>query len=131
MRVSRFTIIASRRPEASNLNEELQWLGGSLGLFSLRDKDKSCFRIFITLLKEVRKEGLSSDEIAQETGLTRGTVVHHLNKLMHAHLVSHDENQYVLVVRNLEALIDSVQRDVGQTLAELKEVARKIDQQLK
>ncbi|MEK6964047.1 MAG: ArsR family transcriptional regulator [Nanoarchaeota archaeon] len=132
MRVSKFTIIASRRPESSNLNEELQWLGGSLGLFSLRDKDKSCFRIFIILLKEVRKkEGLSSDQIAQETGLTRGTVVHHLNKLMRARLVSHDENQYVLMVRNLEALINSVQHDVEQTLTELREVARKIDEQLK
>ncbi|HLD05623.1 MAG TPA: ArsR family transcriptional regulator [Candidatus Nanoarchaeia archaeon] len=131
MRISRFTIIASRRPESSNVNEELQWLGGSLGLFNLRDKDKSCFRIFIILLREPKKKGLSSDEIADQTGLTRGTVVHHLNKLMNARLVSHQNNHYILMVRNLEALIENVQRDLDQTLAELKGVARKIDRQLR
>ncbi len=132
MRISKFTLIASRRPSSSNLNEELQWLGGSLGLFNRRDKDKSCFRVFIILLKEARRKGgVSSDEIADQTGLTRGTVVHHLNKLMHARLVNHENNHYVLMVRNLEALINSVQRDVEQTLSELRDVAREIDRQMK
>ena len=60
----RITIIRERRP-VRNLNEELQWLGNSLGLFNLRDKDKSCFRIFIELLKAAKVDKpLTSDEIA-------------------------------------------------------------------
>ena len=50
----RITIIRMRRPETPSLNEELQWFGSSLGLFNLRDKDKSCFRIFIELLKATK-----------------------------------------------------------------------------
>ena len=47
----RITIINVRKPALRTINDELQWLGSSLGLFNLRDKDKSCFRIFIELLK--------------------------------------------------------------------------------
>jgi len=64
-----------------NVNEELRWLGNSLGLFGLRDRDSSCFRIFITLLRQTkRNEVVSSDKIAERLSLSRGTVVHHLNK---------------------------------------------------
>ena len=47
----RITIVKIRKPVTTDVNEELQFLGNSLGLFNLRDKDKSCFRVFIELLK--------------------------------------------------------------------------------
>ena len=50
---TKITIIRIRKPAQSNINKELQWLGSSLGLFGLRDKDKSCFRIFIELIKSI------------------------------------------------------------------------------
>jgi hypothetical protein len=43
----KITIVNVRRPSERNINHELQWLGTSLGLFNLRDKDKSCFRLFL------------------------------------------------------------------------------------
>ena len=92
MRIRRqqVTIINIRKPGRS-LNNELQWFGSSLGLFNLRDKDKSCFRIFIELLKAVKhNHPLTSDEIAERLKLTRGTVVHHLNKLMGSCIVIHE-----------------------------------------
>ena len=54
MRFVRITIIRTGKPEKDNLNQELQYLGESLGLFSERDKDKSCFRIFIVLVKSLK-----------------------------------------------------------------------------
>ena len=50
MRFTRITIIKERVPDKPDINDELQWFGGSLGLFSLRDKDKSRFRVFIVLV---------------------------------------------------------------------------------
>jgi len=79
--MKRVTVVKLRRISSGNTNADLQWLGNSLGLFGLRDKDSSCFRIFITLVKR-SEEPISSDEIAGRLHLSRGTVVHHLIKLM-------------------------------------------------
>ncbi len=121
------TIINIRKP-ARNLNNELQWFGSSLGLFNLRDKDKSCFRIFIELLKAVKQhQPLTSDEIAERLQLTRGTVIHHLNKLMGSGIVVHEGKRYLLRVNNLEILIDEIQNDIERTCDDLRKVAKDID----
>ena len=127
----RITIIRRTVPRRTNVNEELQWLGNSLGLFNLRDKDKSCFRIFIELLKEARRnEGLTSDELAYRLGLSRGTVVHHLNKLMEAGIVVFEKGAYKLRVQNLEVLIDELNKDIQRTMTDLKDIAANIDKEM-
>jgi predicted transcriptional regulator len=133
MRLTRITIIRTKQPDRYSLNELLQWFGGSLGLFNLRDKDRSCFRIFIVLLKDQKKEGtgLSSDEIAEITALSRGTVVHHLNKLMEAGMVISDRNKYYLKVDNLAELVELVRIDTNKTLDSLKDIGKEIDKLLK
>jgi predicted transcriptional regulator len=124
----RVTIISSKKPSTTNLNDEIRWIGGSLGLFNLRDKDSSCFRIFIELLKNAKKnEGLSSDEIASKSNLTRGTVVHHLNKLRDSGLIVIEKNRYQLRERNLQILIEELKKDVNRTMEDLKKIAENID----
>jgi predicted transcriptional regulator len=131
MRFTRITIIRTTRPEKTNINQELQWFGGSLGLFNLRDKDKSCFRVFIALIEGVKQsKKLSSDEIAAKTKLTRGTVVHHLNKLMDSGIVVFDRNKYVLRMDTLQEMVDHIKRDADETWNKLREVAKDIDQKL-
>ncbi|MFH1174357.1 MAG: ArsR family transcriptional regulator [archaeon] len=130
MRYLRITIIKTDSPGGHNINDALQWLGQSLGLFGERDKDKSCFRIFIELLKHLKKGGMSSDELAARLGLTRGTVVHHLNRLMEAGLVSNRNSKYFLNVENLSQLVDEVEANLQQTFSTLRKVAKKIDEQL-
>ncbi|MBI5389309.1 ArsR family transcriptional regulator [Candidatus Woesearchaeota archaeon] len=129
-RQQKITIIKVRRPHRSNINEELQWFGTSLGLFGLRDKDKSCFRLFIELLKSNKDLGLTSDEIGERLGLSRGTVVHHLRKLMDAGLVVQQKNRYLLRVENLSQLIAELERDLKRTCEDLKDIAREIDRTL-
>ncbi len=124
----KITIVKIRKPVERDLNHELQWFGDSLGLFNLRDKDKSCFRIFIELLKAAKKgEPLTSDEIAFKLNLSRGTVIHHINKLMDSGIVVHHKNRYVLRVDNLSSLVEELQRDIRKTCMGLKEVAVDID----
>ena len=128
IRSKKITIVKISKPAQRDLNHELQWFGDSLGLFNLRDKDKSCFRIFIELLKSAKKrEPLTSDEIAEKLNLTRGTVIHHINKLMESGIVIHYKNRYVLRVENLSSLIDELHRDVRRTCTDLKEIAVDID----
>ncbi len=123
----RFTIISARKPSKKNINEELRWLGASLGLFNLRDKDQSCFRVFIEMIKNAKHEGLSSDELAYRLNLSRGTVIHHINKLIAAGIVVSDRNKYLLRVDNLHQLIDEIEKDIQRTVSDLKTVASEID----
>ena len=128
VRHQRITIVNVRRPVQRNVNYELQWLGTSLGLFNLRDKDKSCFRIFLELIKASKaQKPMTSDDVADNLKLSRGTVIHHINKLMEAGLVIHEGNQYMLRVDNLKLLISELEKDVQRTLGDLKEVASNID----
>ena len=120
-----------RKPTQKNVNQELQWLGSSLGLFNIRDKDKSCFRIFIELIKNAKRGiPLSSDQLADRLTLSRGTVVHHLNKLLDSGIVIEAERGYILRVSNLRDLIDEVEKDLERTLNELRDMAGEIDKSL-
>lgn len=124
-------ILKIRKSDIDNVNEELQWLGNSLGLFNLRDRNSSCFRIFITLIKKAKQnQTLSSDQIAERLHLSRGTVVHHLNRLMDSGLVVRERKGYLLRETNLQKIIDDLQQDIERVFSELKEVAKEIDEKL-
>jgi predicted transcriptional regulator len=129
--IQRITIMNIRKPAQKNVNQELQWLGSSLGLFNLRDKDKSCFRLFIELIKNA-KFGipLSSDDLADRLNLSRGTIVHHLNKLIESGIVVQANRGYILRVDNLRALIDEVEKDLRRTCDDLRNMAEEIDDSL-
>lgn len=127
----KITIIKITKPRESNINQELQWFGSSLGLFNLRDKDKSCFRIFIELLKAAKqKKPLRSDDIALNLRLSRGTVIHHITKLIESGLVVAHKNTYMLRVDNLEELISEIEKDIKRNLEDLKAIAKEIDGRL-
>lgn len=124
----KITIVKVSKPIEKDINKELQWLGHSLGLFNMRDKDKSCYRIFLELLKAAkRREALTSDQLAEKLDLTRGTVIHHINKLMESGLVIHEKNYYTLRVEKLENLMHELAEDLEKSLRNLKEVAVDID----
>ena len=127
--IRRVTVVRIRRGAEGNVNADLQWLGNSLGLFGLRDKDSSCFRIFITLVKKADNP-LSSDDIAERLDLSRGTVVHHLIKLMDSGIVVLEKEGYILREQSLLRLIEDVKKDTESVFAELKEVAKEIDERI-
>jgi predicted transcriptional regulator len=131
LRRNKITLYRSRRPNEDNINDELQWFCDSLGLFGERDRDKSCFRMFVVLLRSLRDaDGMSSDEISEKVDLSRGTVVHHLHKLISAGLVVPDRNKYMLRVERLSTLIDEIEQDMLRTTNELRKVAQDIDKKL-
>lgn len=127
----RVTIIKTRKPAEKNLNKDLQWFSESLGLFSERDKERSCFRIFMELVKAARRRQLlSSDELAERTNLSRGTVIHHINRLIESGLVTIYEGRYLLRVENLEQLVIEVQRDLNRVFEDMKQIAEELDNEL-
>ncbi len=105
-------------------------MGNSLGLFNLRDRDSSCFRVFISLVKTARRQPLSSDEIAERLHLSRGTVIHHLGRLMDSGIVVREQKGYLLRESSLRQLVRDIHQDVEKLFSELGEVAKDIDEKL-
>ncbi len=127
--MERTIIVHGIEEEPSNdLNEEIQWLCNSLGLFSKRDKEKSCFRVFLELIKN--KKGLTSDEMASNSSLSRATVIHHLDKLIASNLVIIRKNKYVIRTASMEDLTEDIERDIIRIFKNIKEVSKKIDNEL-
>ena len=128
---SKITLVRIRKTNETNVNEQLQWFGNSLGLFNLRDKDSSCFRVFITLIRTAkRNEPLTSDTIAERLRLSRGTVVHHLTKLIEAGIVVHEQEGYLLREPSLSDMVHDIKRDMEAAIEELEKVAKEIDERL-
>ncbi len=127
----KITILRVRKPADTSVNSEVQWLSNSLGLVSLRDKSRSCFRVFVELLKAAKKGvSLSSDELSYKLNLSRGTVVHHLNRLIASGIVIHNGGKYSLRVRDLKQLVRSIKDDLNSSLQEIEDIASEIDRQI-
>ncbi len=131
--VGRIDIVRLRKPQQdAEANELLQWFGRSLGMFGLRDRDKSCFRLFIELLKSGRGDkALSSDELAYRLRLSRGTVVHHLTRLMDSGIVVKSGNSYLLREHSLVTLVEEIREDMERACDDLRAVAELIDMTLR
>ena len=129
--IKRFTIVRIRKIPTQDVNQELQWLGNAMGLFNLRDKESSCFRVFITLVKRAKNnQPISSDGIAEKLDLSRSTVLHHLNRLVDAGIVSREKGGYALREANLSQVIKDIRQDLESTFSELQKIADEIDQKL-
>ena len=127
----KITIVRIKKLKPKNLNQEIQQFSNSLGLFTVRDKEKSCYRIFIELLKAAKlNTALTSDELAYKLNLTRGTVVHHLNRLMDSGLVISKRNQYTLRTKDLQTLIGKLKKDAVEFFDDLKHIAEEIDKSM-
>ncbi len=128
--IQKITLIKVRGTKTS-INENLQLLSNSLGLFSDRDKESSCFRIFVELTKRIKEDGLTSDELALKTNLSRATVLHHINKMMVAGIAILSKNKYSISSNNLTSLIKNLRNDTSCILNDLDELAKNLDKELK
>jgi|SRR3989344_2951269 len=122
------TIKKLKKPKSSDLNQDIQIISQSFGLFSKRDKEKSCFRVFVEILKN--KQGLSAEDITLNTHLTRATVIHHLNFLVKAGLIIKKGHKYYLRGDSLEGLIVEINKDMNKNFEELNQIAKRIDNEL-
>ena len=133
-RIRKITITIKEFPHNKklNLNDELLWLSDVLCLFdSKRDREKSKFRLFIELVKARKeRELLTSDELAERARLTRGTIIHHIHDLEELGYVASRNNKYYLSERNIELLFRDIKRDFDDFYNEIREIAKKLDEEL-
>ncbi len=125
----KITIVRINKPKEEDLNRELVWLADSLGITSARDKDRSCYRLFVELVKHP-KRAMTSDELAYHLGLSRGTVIHHINRLIESGVVVPIDNKYILRVENLKSLVGEIEKEITKSFDEMKRIAEKIDKEI-
>jgi len=129
--LAKYTIMDVRIPPKADYESDVEWICRCFGFLEPRDKDKSAAKIFKSLLEAMKEEkGLSSDDLAEKISLTRGTVVHHLNKLIESGLAIHREGRYELRGMSLQKTIQEIRRDIDRILDNIEQVAKNIDQTL-
>ncbi|MDD4878821.1 MAG: ArsR family transcriptional regulator [Candidatus Nanoarchaeia archaeon] len=131
MAAKKMTIYRLQRPKNADINKQVMWFSGAMGLFTCRDRSKSCYRIFLELLKAAKQgKALSSDEIAYRLHLSRGAVVHHLNNLIDSGMVLAQKNKYALREASLDLLVKDLKKEMDEMFAEINSVAEEIDRML-
>ncbi|MFQ6075706.1 MAG: ArsR family transcriptional regulator [Candidatus Bathyarchaeia archaeon] len=128
---ARYVLIDVRRPLRENLEEDIEWFARCFGFLETRDVAKTAAGIFAALLYAAAEDGgLTSDELSEKIGVTRGAIVHHLNKMMGSGLVIFHGGRYKLRERSLRRTVEEIGRDVSRVLENIVEIASDIDEKL-
>ncbi len=113
-------------------SNDLEWFCYSLGLVGPRDKEKTSMKVFSMLLDAAsRGTGLTTDDIAGKLGISRGAVIHHLNRMVELGLIVQRGGKYMLRVNNLEELVDEIERDIQSTIKTIKKISENLDKKIK
>jgi len=128
--MKKITINIEPIPE-SNTNEQLHWISQALGLFNERDKEKSCHRIFVELIKAKKdNKQVNSQDLADRSHLSRATVLHHLDKLIESNIVMEKEHEFELIDSNLNAIILRLKKEMNDFMVEMEKMSKKLDEEL-
>jgi predicted transcriptional regulator len=123
-----FTVKKLREPVKNKLNEDIEWICNSLGFVTSRDHDKTAFRILKALIQSAKEGGgLTSEELTAYVEPTIGSVIYHLKKLMNAGLVVKLDSSYELRMNSFLKTIEEIERDISGALADIKKIAKDID----
>ncbi len=129
--LAEYVINGVRLPLKEDFDQDVEWICKSLGFLETRDKEKTAARIFKVLLEAAGQgKGLSSDELAEKIGLTRGTMVHHLNKMIKSGIIIRHEGQYKLRCLSLRKTVEEIERDVDRIVENMVKIAQSIDNSL-
>jgi len=129
--LAKYVLLDVRLPPSVDFDEDVEWICRCFGFLESRDKEKTAAKIFKTMLKVTKEgKGLSSDELAEKIGLTRGTMVHHLNKLIQSGLAIHREGRYELRGTSLQRTVQEIKRDISRIFENVEHAAQSIDEKL-
>lgn len=129
---SSFQIVVRRveKPFSARPADELDWICHSLGFFEPIDKDKTASAIFREIVRSTEKgEALTSTALAGRVGMSRGSVINHLNNLIRAGLVVRNGRFYSSRSRSMFRTIEEIEEDIDRIFEKMKRTAREIDRE--
>jgi biotin operon repressor len=129
--LAKYVLIDVRMPTTKDLDEDVEWIARCFGFLETRDVNRTAARIFSALIYAASEDkGFTSDGLAERVGVTRGAVVHHINKMMRSGLVIFHGGQYKLREKSLRGTLNEVERDLRRVLEKIEVVASSIDESL-
>lgn len=118
------------RPYTNDFEHQMAWICSSLGFFEPIDKDKNAAAVFKEIVFATeRGEALTSTAVAQRIGMSRGSTINHLNRLLKSGMVEKSGRFYSARSRSLERTIEEIEADVDRIFEQLKRSATEIDRQ--
>jgi predicted transcriptional regulator len=118
------------RPFSGSLEKEFEWLCRSLGFFEPIDRDKTASEIFLEVVKATEENRpLTSSQLAKRVGMSRGSVVNHLNNLQRSGLVVRQGRHYLARSRSMVRTIEEIEEDIDRIFQKMKKTAREIDEE--
>ncbi len=131
-RPASFKIVIRRieRPFTPSPESEFEWICRSLGFFEAIDREKTAAHIFRQVVAATEKAmPLTSTELAEKVGMSRGSVVNHLNNLQLSGLVVRHGRHYLSRSRSMVRIIEEIEEDIDRIFAKMKKTAREIDEE--
>jgi len=128
---SKITLHTVALPKEVGFEEKIAWICSSLGFFEKIDKGKTAATIF----KEIYLAGMlgqvvTSTTIAEKIGMSRGSVINHLNNLLNAGLIEKGGKYYFARHKTMQGIIDEIEDDVLHTFSRMKRVSKEIDSEI-
>lgn len=127
----KLVLIMKKVPLESDFDSDFEWFCETLGLLRKKDKEQTSIRVFKKVVDNSKNgHGTSSKELTDELGLSKTSVVHHLNILIHSGVIERRKSEYYLRSHNLARTMVEVRRDMERMFDQIEEIAREIDEEL-
>ncbi len=128
-----FKIVIKRveKPFSEDPLSELEWICQTLGFMEPIDKEKTASFVFREIIKATESgEALTSTAITERVGMSRGSVVNHLNNLMRSGLIVREGRHYSARSRSIYRTIEEIEEDIERIFAKMKKTAIELDEEL-
>ncbi len=129
----RFEIVIRRveQPFSDKAEEEFNWLLQCLGFFEPIDKGKTAASVFKELVKATDNGLLlTSTELAERVGMSRGAVINHLNNLQRSGLVLKHGSKYSARSKSMFRMIKELQDEIDLVFKRMEQTAKELDEEM-
>ncbi len=129
----RFQVIIRKveQPFSTQADEEFNWLLECLGFFEPIDKGKTAALVFKELVKATESGRLlTSTELAERVGMSRGAVINHLNNLQRSGLVLKEGSRYMSRSKSMFRMIKELQDEINLVFKRMEQTAKELDQEM-
>lgn len=118
-------------PTKDDFENNIAWICSSLGYFEPIDKEKNAARIWKEiLLSSAQGQVLTSTSIAERIGMSRGSVINHLNNLKRGGLIQKGGRYYFVRSSSIKKILEELEDEVIHIFSRLKNAGEKIDKEL-
>lgn len=122
------------KPFSEDLDNEFNWILGSLGLLEPTSYRKTAASVFREIVKAHESsftgEGITAVELVERLKMSRGSIMNHLNNLILSGLVVKEDRYYKPRNPSLFKTLRWIEQDINRIFREMEEMAKGIDEEL-